>query len=594
MLRLNYAEVFEYNQDSGPTGCLHGYNSMLFNTNINTRQCGFVGWSCICKEIPTGACANQLKLQRVQLDEYAPGCIEVDDSILFNTGNGVQCGSRCLYKNDILNKRQRIFGEFRDNFIIEYDTYCKFDSDEFISFDKGYFAETEFELLTDIRDGYEVVETNQFCQDDTVFYNGALGPLWTISFGKTFCFEFCAGIKGSGTAMTLTQDPPTLSDPHYFIFDIGVCNDSPFTQELDLSLDQCKQKCTGITNCKHISYREDTGHCQTFPACYDTYAAFETHQRRTQYVTDDQNYKLFTTYSTNIRTHTAQECAEGCSESVVAFTNTVGNSAYIVQGKACAGRSLKILKYFSGHHLKIVAGDLTWQEAMDADEIVLLRSPGGFTFTPTENVYTYICTSHSSMIGKINLEQCSTEYSKILYDTNTKDCSCVQDTDTANMNSCPFSHPYLRKAGTMYYCYDKRRYIDVASLSSGYCLPDDKKYSDKTYRECEILCDNDAGCNAFSYNAVLSECVLSSNGCDDDGEYTKEGDYGYPWLRYKVNTEGYCRMSNSGVDPPSDGQWGDSGSDCELPNVYTLSSQVPTGSTQYIFEDTRSPPVYVA
>ena len=60
MLRLNYAEVFEYNQDSGPTGCLHGYNSMLFNTNINTRQCGFVGWSCICKEIPTGACANQL------------------------------------------------------------------------------------------------------------------------------------------------------------------------------------------------------------------------------------------------------------------------------------------------------------------------------------------------------------------------------------------------------------------------------------------------------------------------------------------------------------------------------------------------------
>ena len=83
-----------------------------------------------------------------------------------------------------------------------------------------------------------------------------------------------------------------------------------------------------------------------------------------------------------------------------------GASEYIIDGYACTG-SVTIKKYFSGHPLKIVEGAMTWQEAMDAPAVVSIPNIGTKTFTATPGLYTYICESHSQMIGKILVSDCT-------------------------------------------------------------------------------------------------------------------------------------------------------------------------------------------
>ena len=87
------------------------------------------------------------------------------------------------------------------------------------------------------------------------------------------------------------------------------------------------------------------------------------------------------------------------SETTVTFTGFIGTNSYVVHGSACG--TVTVVKSFSGHPLKIVAGDLTWNEAMAADPVVQIQNEGSGTFTMTESVYTYICESHSTMIGKL-------------------------------------------------------------------------------------------------------------------------------------------------------------------------------------------------
>ena len=87
------------------------------------------------------------------------------------------------------------------------------------------------------------------------------------------------------------------------------------------------------------------------------------------------------------------------SETTVTFAGFIGTNSYVVHGSACG--TVTVAKTFSGHPLKIVAGDLTWNQAMAADPIVQIQNEGSETFTMTEPVYTYICESHSTMIGKL-------------------------------------------------------------------------------------------------------------------------------------------------------------------------------------------------
>ncbi|MDA7838718.1 hypothetical protein N9A45_00125 [bacterium] len=76
--------------------------------------------------------------------------------------------------------------------------------------------------------------------------------------------------------------------------------------------------------------------------------------------------------------------------------------------EVCSVHSLKITKTFINnyHPLKIVEGDETWSEAGQKSAITggftSLTGQGEVTLGPNaDKTYTYICTSHSGMIGKI-------------------------------------------------------------------------------------------------------------------------------------------------------------------------------------------------
>ena len=97
--------------------------------------------------------------------------------------------------------------------------------------------------------------------------------------------------------------------------------------------------------------------------------------------------------------HPSGAPAPSLGHSTLTFTGAIGTSSYTVDGKACG--IVTVEKTFSGHPLKIVAGNLTWAQANVAPAVVSISGSGSETFEMTEPVYTYICESHSAMIGNL-------------------------------------------------------------------------------------------------------------------------------------------------------------------------------------------------
>ena len=101
----------------------------------------------------------------------------------------------------------------------------------------------------------------------------------------------------------------------------------------------------------------------------------------------------------------------------------------------CLGDKVSVEKtsITSGHPLKIVSGDLDWNAAL-SEEDALYSGEGTFDTKPaTETTYTYICTNHHTMIGKISFKSCT----KCTGNGNTGgigdvDCSGGDGTTAAN------------------------------------------------------------------------------------------------------------------------------------------------------------------
>jgi len=195
-----------------PRGCISnsGGSDVNFNTNTDSSfDCGDSVYSCLC--MVTG------KVQRVHLDEYAPGCLQVDDAgdivTMLNTGSGTDCGVRCIYKNDVVNKRQRLFSFEVTSLEENYDTFCRFDSDQFAVVEGLYIPEAVATPSTDpvVFDGnnYYDIATTEF-----VFANVMDGiPLFPkIQDSGTCYYNYITTLEECKAARTtLGLDSPIVS-----------------------------------------------------------------------------------------------------------------------------------------------------------------------------------------------------------------------------------------------------------------------------------------------------------------------------------------------------------------------------------------------
>ena len=74
--------------------------------------------------------------------------------------------------------------------------------------------------------------------------------------------------------------------------------------------------------------------------------------------------------------------------------------------------------------------------------------------------------------------------------------------------------------------------MDYIRMGAGYCLPDTGKVGGKSLQQCKDLCTADPLCDAFSFYDIDGECIISQNGCNDDGEF---GINNFRWVRYKFS-----------------------------------------------------------
>lgn len=116
----------------------------------------------------------------------------------------------------------------------------------------------------------------------------------------------------------------------------------------------------------------------------------------------------------------------------------------------------------------------------------------------------------------------------------------VNENDTKTKNDLSFKECYE-------YCqnYDVFRHVPhYMFFGDGYCIPDsDKRFNVNTADDCFALCAASEGCDSFSHiGAPHNQCILVSNGCNDDGEF---GQNSYEWKRYAIVDK--CQCYNEGA-----------------------------------------------
>jgi len=215
-------------------------------------------------------------------------------------------------------------------------------------------------------------------------------------------------------------------------------------------------------------------------------------------------------------------CSFTGSQSSLTFTGAVGS--YTVEGTACGEVTVK--KTFSGHPLKIVAGNLTWNESMAAVPVVSIPNTGSETFTMVEQVYTYICESHSDMIGQL-VQECTQKLCKIEEECGTNgDCICgeiYEDPSCAN----PLQPGLCEASG--------------GSFNRGACRLNNKRLCLETHKsfDANLECcgcggGETRGTTKSVYHIVkdgVSECVCSEDTeCDEDDEDTSMSSFIYGML----------------------------------------------------------------
>ena len=196
-------------------------------------------------------------------------------------------------------------------------------------------------------------------------------------------------------------------------------------------------------------------------------------------------------------THTACDCTYDAHESqdVVLNVQSGNGIVYVINGSpnptitACSGDNLVVNKLFEGHPFKVVRGDVSWQDALN------LPSHEGVM---EQGTYTYICTLHSPMIGRIEVSDCA--------ETRTM---CEKLNECTSENKCVCRMPLSDCTGSALPLTDAQC---AESNCNGKCLQQVKTFD--AVNECCVCGGGTKGGIAQSFFKRGNECACSEDSSD--------------------------------------------------------------------------------